>query len=221
LDTISKFSYLFFPGCQTEIVTPIDFDDQMRKRVNAYTEQPQYLTGHLEARLKRMKRQRHNQRELFCVGVTMADIYPGPGWNFVYGEASPEEGIGIYSFARFDPKFFDSSPEELLKPCTKEEQVVMLRRAVSTYVHEVMHLFGLEHCIYYLCLMNGTNCESEMDGQLLYLCPVCLRKMHILFDDQNYKIIDMYRGLMELSKEVGFEEEARWYENRLKAIQSD
>ncbi len=221
LNIISEFSHLFFPGCQTQIVTPIDFDSEMKKRVNPFTEQTQYLTRNLEAHLKKMQRKRHNHQELFCVGVTMADIYPDSDWNFVYGEASPEDGVGIYSFARFDPLFPHSSPEALQKSCTKEEQVLILKRAVSTYVHEVMHLFGLEHCIYYLCLMNGINCESEMDGQLLYLCPVCLKKMYLLFGQQHYDIIKIYQGLLELSKKVGFEEEAKWYENRLRIINTD
>jgi hypothetical protein len=105
---------------------------------------------------------------------------------------------GIYSFARLDPLFPHSSTETLQKPCTEEELILILKRAVSTYVHEIMHLFGLEHCIYYLCLMNGANCENEMDGQLLYICPICLRKMYSLFGKQYYKIRQMYHGLLEL-----------------------
>jgi hypothetical protein len=69
--------------------------------------------------------------------------------------------------------------------------------------------------------MNGTNCESEMDGQLLYLCPVCLKKMYLLFGQQHYDIIKIYQGLLKLSKKVGFEEEAKWYENRLRIINTD
>jgi hypothetical protein len=45
--------------------------------------------------------------------------------------------------------------------------------------------------------------------------------MYLLFGEQNYKIIEIYQGLLELSKKVGFEEEANWYENRLRIIKSD
>ncbi len=41
----------------------------------------------------------------------MAEIYPSPQWNFVYGSASIDEEIGIYSFAQLDPLFLHSSPE--------------------------------------------------------------------------------------------------------------
>ena len=42
---------------------------------------------------------------MICVAVTMADIYPDEKWNFVYGEASPDDHAGVYSFARLDPLF--------------------------------------------------------------------------------------------------------------------
>jgi archaemetzincin len=209
LNIICDFSHLFFPGCQTEILSSIDFDNKMNKRVNQFTNQPQYLVSNLIAHLKKMQRKRHNRQELFSIGVTMSDIYPNPRWNFVY------------SFARLDPLFPHPSLEISQKPCTEDERVLTLKRAVSTYLHEVMHLFGLEHCIYYLCLMNGANCENEMDGQPLYLCPICLKKMYLLFGKQNYNVMKMYKGILELSKKIGLEEEVNWYENRLKFLEKD
>ncbi|CAF0816045.1 unnamed protein product [Adineta steineri] len=83
-----------------------------------------------------MQRKRYKREELFSIGVTMVDIYPDPTWNFVYGEALINEGIAIYSFARLDPLF----PRTSIESYTNEEQVLILRRAVSTYIYEVMHL---------------------------------------------------------------------------------
>ena len=31
----------------------------------------------------------------------MADLYPGPEWNFVLGEASMAQGCGVFSFGRY------------------------------------------------------------------------------------------------------------------------
>jgi hypothetical protein len=45
--------------------------------------------------------------------------------------------------------------------------------------------------------------------------------MYLLFGKQHYNIIDMYKRLLELSKKVGFQEEADWYENRLKILNID
>jgi archaemetzincin len=221
LDIISNFCDIFFPGCRTEILPSIDFDNKMKKRINPYTKQPQYLVSNLIAHLKTMQRKRRNRQELFSIGVTMIDIYPDAAWNFVYGSASIDEGIGIYSFARFDPLFPHSSLEILQRPCTEDEQVLILKRAISTCLHEIMHLFGLEHCIYYLCLMNGANCEKEMDSSLLYLCPICLRKMYSSFGKQHYNVIKMYKEILELLKKVGFRDEVNWYDNRLTLLDAN
>jgi hypothetical protein len=39
--------------------------------------------------------------DAFCMlALTMEDLYPEPSWNFVFGQASPQERVGIFSFAR-------------------------------------------------------------------------------------------------------------------------
>ena len=44
--------------------------------------------------------------EAFCVvGITMIDLYPNESWNFVFGQANPAAGVGVFSFARYDPLF--------------------------------------------------------------------------------------------------------------------
>ena len=214
MDIVCEFSHLFFPSCRVETLPSIEFNDNIAERIHPATKQPQYLLPDIFRHLKKLRRKRGNRQELFTIGVTMMDIYPNPRWNFVYGEASPEDRIGIYSFARFDPQF----PSLSQTGCTNEEQILILRRAVSTYLHEVMHLFGFEHCIYYLCLMNGANGEEELDQSLIYLCPVCLKKMYLTFGQEHFRIMEIYQAILELSKRVGFEKEVKWYENRLKLL---
>ncbi|CAF1085854.1 unnamed protein product [Adineta ricciae] len=221
LETIRRFSQLFFPGCQTELLPSVDLNPKMRQRINGETNQPQYLICDFTEHMKAMRRKRNNHQELFVVGVTMVDIYPNSQWNFVYGEASIDERIGIFSFSRFDPLFPHRSEESSQRLCTDDERRLILRRAVGTYIHEVMHLFGLAHCIYYLCLMNGANGETELDKQPLRLCPICLRKMSMVFKDQTYDVMDMYHELFELSKELGLQAEADWYRNRLQVLDDD
>lgn len=217
LNIISEFARLFFPACRIETLPTVDFDRTMKKRIHPGTNQVQYFVPSILAQLKSMRRKRHDRKELFTVGVTMMDIYPDPAWNFVYGQASPDDGLGIYSFARFDPGF----PRLSQNACTTKEQTLILRRAVSTYVHEVMHLFELEHCIYYLCLMNGANGEEEMDQSLIYLCPICLRKMYLIIGQEHFRVMEMYQGILELSRRVGFDEEVKWYENRLQILNTN
>jgi archaemetzincin len=45
--------------------------------------------------------------DAFCIlAITMEDLYPDASWNFVFGQASPRERVGVYSFARYDPAFY-------------------------------------------------------------------------------------------------------------------
>lgn len=47
-----------------------------------------------------------------------------------------------------------------------------------TATHELGHMFGLQHCIYYECLMMGTNSPAEAARKPAYFCPICYRKLH-------------------------------------------
>ncbi|KAI0469140.1 hypothetical protein F4859DRAFT_516493 [Xylaria cf. heliscus] len=50
-------------------------------------------------------------------------------------------------------------------------------RIARTLVHELGHCFGMDHCIYYACNMQGTSGIAEDVRQPPYLCPVCLEKV--------------------------------------------
>jgi hypothetical protein len=71
--------------------------------------------------------------------------------------------------------------------------------------------------------MNGAEHEEEMDKQPLYLCPICLTKFYSLFKEEkkNFSIKNMYIGIRNLCRKFHFQEEAQWYENRLKLIFND
>ena len=69
---------------------------------------------------------------------------------------------------------------------SEEDQYMQwMKESTSTMVHEIGHMFGIEHCIYYECIMNGSNgsFENYGDGEIT-LCPSCLAKlkMNIGFD---------------------------------------
>ena len=190
----------------------------MKQRVNGDTKQRQYKTNSFFDYLSQTRHQRDTRRELLCVAVTMADIYPDENWNFVYGQARTIDGVGVYSFARLDP-LFPTSPEKLIKiPLTDEHRILMLRRCVKILLHEVGHLFGLKHCIYYICLMNGANHELEMDRQPLYLCPVCLRKLHSTI---QFDVRQVYEKFAKLCEKYGLEEESTWYRKRLDCLRGN
>jgi archaemetzincin len=144
------------------------------------------------------------------VAITMVDLYPQESWNFVFGMASLSERVGVQSFARQDPAFFG-------EPRETGWQQLALRRATWTMVHETCHMFGLTHCVYWKCIVAGSNHQAEADSRPLHACPVCLRKLHtaIKFDPaaRETELAKVYRA-------VGFTDEAEWSERRANWIRT-
>lgn len=52
-----------------------------------------------------------------------------------------------------------------------------LVRTLKTASHEIGHLFSIEHCTKYLCVMNGSNSLDELDRHPLDTCPECMAKI--------------------------------------------
>ncbi len=80
-------------------------------------------------------------------------------------------------------------------------------------VHEIGHVFGLPHCIDYLCVMNGSNSLDESDRQPLHLCPGCRRKLEW---NRGFDIKARYRRLRAFYDRHGLAREAVWAAARLK-----
>jgi len=97
----------------------------------------------------------------------MTDVYiidelTGEPWNFVYGVASKHSKSGVFSFARYDSDFWSG---EEPKSFEEKDWETILYRAVKVMVHEIGHLFGVKHCVYFNCLMNGSNNEEENNSK--------------------------------------------------------
>jgi archaemetzincin len=99
----------------------------------------------------------------------MTDLWSG-GLNFVFGIGSLRGGVGVYSLCRYFPAFFN-------EPRRPDDASVSLLRACKVLSHETGHLFGITHCVFYRCGMNGVNSRPEMDSAPLDFCPVCERKL--------------------------------------------
>lgn len=54
---------------------------------------------------------------------------------------------------------------------------VWLFCVARTAAHELGHCFGLDHCVYYACMMQGTASVAEDYRQPPYVCPVCAKKL--------------------------------------------
>lgn len=66
-----------------------------------------------------------------CLCITMKDLYPGPSWGFCFGWASFTEGVGGFSFCRFDPAW-----DGINDPQGEKN---LLMRACAIMCHEIGH----------------------------------------------------------------------------------
>lgn len=98
------------------------------------------------------------------MAVTMVDLYPAPDWNFVFGQASYTERVGVTSLFRSGD--------------LRTEPTLVLTRAYATSTHEIGHMLQLQHCVAWECSMNGSNHQAEADSRPLEPCPHCLAKLH-------------------------------------------
>jgi archaemetzincin len=150
--------------------------------------------------------------DAFCVlAITMEDLYPEPSWNFVFGQASLRERVGVYSFARYDPTFYG-------EPRSPTYETLLLRRSCKVLAHETSHMFSLTHCTFFNCLMNGSNHLAESDRRPLHLCPVCLRKLQWSI---GFDVLERYRAMERVARADGFADEADWLRHRIRIVRGD
>jgi archaemetzincin len=179
--------------------TPHDLEFEPRK--NPAGGQRQILTTSIMKFL-----QTRLPADAYCLlGITMADLYPQRSWNFVFGQASLGNRVGVYSFARYDPAFSAA-------PRGRDYEALILRRSVKVLVHETAHMFGLQHCIYYDCAINGSNHLGESDARPQHLCPVCLRKLHLAI---GFDAVKRYEQLARFYRRQQWYEESDWVQRQL------
>ena len=133
-----------------------------------------------------------------CLALTTSDLWPGEGWNFVFGQASTTDRVGVWSIARNgDPHGNTDS----YRTC--------LRRTLKTASHETGHMFSMQHCTFYECNMCGSNSLVEADRQPLWLCPICLAKLcHATGADPTKR----FDALIKFCKDHELKAEQEFYE---------
>lgn len=137
------------------------------------------------------------------IGCTTVDIFPDPKWNFVFGQASLSNRVGVWSMRRLgDPEAYPDT----------EDKAFMRNLKVAS--HETGHILSLKHCIYYDCLMNGSAHILENDSKPPYLCPICVSKVDwnrnfdldarfdTLYQFWNKNQYSIYHQYYEIVKEI-------------------
>jgi archaemetzincin len=131
-------------------------------------------------------------------GITEVDLF-SEGLNFVFGEASLLDRLGVYS----------------LKRLLCRDQTLFLRRVIKLVSHEIAHIFSITHCVFYRCLMNGSNSLAEADARPLYLCPIDLEKLRW---NVGFDVVERYNLLLGFYRRHHLQEDANWIQARLKRL---
>ncbi|MFP4353608.1 MAG: archaemetzincin [Phycisphaerae bacterium] len=161
----------------------------------------QLLTGYL---LDEILLPRRPKDAAALLGLTQEDLWPGEGWNFVFGQASLRRRVGVWSMRRYgDPTKSDQARRQVLL------------RTIRTALHETGHMFGMEHCTSWKCLMNGANSLEEADSRPLAMCPDCLAKACTV---GRIDPAQRYAKLEKVLKQLGLDDQAKEIARRREAI---
>jgi archaemetzincin len=186
IEAIREYVEIFY-GQETKVMDPIPLPslafDKDRNQYDA-----EMILSYLVPKIPK--------NAIAYVGFTEKDLFV-KGMNFVFGLGSHELRVGVYSLNRYSINYSGAPKNPLL------------RRSLNVAVHELGHIFNMEHCIYYRCVMNGSNSLQEADKRPMHLCPICLKKVKWYFELDTVK---RYKELAKFYHKYGFEDEAKFVE---------
>jgi len=176
LESCQRLCAAFYHPVKVKIMEDVKLTDlKVATRINDYTQKIQYNALQV---LKLMpKYLPEDAYAMIC--ILLDDIYNRDSWNYVFGVADLKTRVGVFSFARYNPLFFDEHPP----PNVNE---LILYRACKVMVHELGHMFGVKHCIYYSCIMNGSNHLDESDSKPLSTLCSHYRRMSCLLKKTTF-----------------------------------
>ena len=138
------------------------------------------------------------------VAFTNSDLYSQGSTSSVFGEASADKRVGVWSLYQLGG----------IAPRTVSE-TVLLDRTLKIAMHETGHMFSMRHCIKYECLMSGTNTLAETDRRPLDNCPECMAKIAW---GMNYDPVKRYAALAAFWERLGRTAEARQMTEKQAAV---
>lgn len=180
---------------------PLSVIPAKARRVHPRWGDKQILTSYV---LDKVLRPRLPKDAAACIALTASDLWPGEGWNFVFGQASLAERVGVWSIYRNGNPAKDAAAFRLC-----------LLRTMKTATHEIGHMFSMLHCTAYECNMCGSNNRGESDRRPLALCPQCLAKVCWATGTDPVK---RFRRLRDFCKKNGLKDQAGFYDRSIKAL---
>ena len=193
IDDVAKFVKAFYFGCKinvpkTTTATELLKSGKIAVRESMFTGQPQIsavdICKHLD-----QKFMSGNKKSLVASGLVDFDLYQ-EGLNFVFGLAIAARRCGCTSIHRSHPSFTGQQFASEVEAYNR-----VLFGVCKTMVHEIGHMFGMKHCTYYECGMNGSNSAEESKDRPIQFCAVCYRKLASCI---NFDPLQRYQALIDV-----------------------
>ena len=100
------------------------------------------------------------------LAVADVDLFAN-GLNFVFGQAELGGSCAVISLVRLRPAFYGEEPDEQL----------FALRVLKEAVHEIGHVWSLEHCPRKTCVMRFSNSLRDTDVKSERFCENCAKKL--------------------------------------------
>ncbi len=102
----------------------------------------------------------------YVLGVADLDLY-APGLNFIFGLADYRAKRAVIALPRLRQSFYGG----------QDKRELFLSRVAKEAVHELGHLYGLDHCQDRSCVMAFSNSLADTDYKKKEFCPRCARRI--------------------------------------------
>ena len=166
-------------------------------RYNNFLRVRQIRTGHI---LEKILKPILPADAAALIAFTADDLYPDESMNYVFGQASFNDRVGVWSLHRLQ---------------LGADQDTFIKRTLKIAAHETGHMFSMWHCTKYECVMSGTNHIAETDRRPIDACPECMAKIAWLSDIAP---ATRYKNLAEFCRKNGLLKEAAEFDRKASAI---
>jgi archaemetzincin len=178
------------------IKRPLRTKDQ---RTNAISKKVQVRTGYI---LDDVLRPMLPPDAAALIAFTNEDLFPDSSMSFVFGQASLEDRVAVWSLFRLK---------------SNADRKTFLLRTIKIATHETGHMFSMHHCTAYSCVMSGTNHLAETDSHPIDACPECMAKI-CWFSD--IKPAERYWRLADFCTRNSLTKEAAEFEKKYQAVKA-